>query len=94
MTFPKRQRIVDPELLTVVRGLPCLACGKTPSDPDHVTTRGAGGDDVATNVMPLCRAHHVMRHKRGIGYMARVFPAYRYWLEAAGRTDILERVGL
>ena len=39
-----------------------MVCGMTPSDPDHLRTRGAGGEFV----WPLCRAHHVERHQIGI----------------------------
>ena len=35
----------------------CLVCRKTPCDPHHVKTRGAGGKD-ENNVVPLCRQHH------------------------------------
>lgn len=48
------------------RGLPCLVCGAAPpSDPAHVTTRGAGGGD-RYNVVPLCREHHDEQHRNGI----------------------------
>ena len=61
------------------------------SDPDHVTTRGAGGGDTPDNVMPLCRRHHSERHQIGIGQMIRKYPSYRTWLQLAERTDILEQ---
>jgi len=40
----------------------CLACGEPVGDPDHIRTRGAGGDDEQANLRPLCRAHHDARH--------------------------------
>lgn len=86
----KRRRFVDHELLETVRELRCLACGRTPCDPDHVTTRGAGGDDVAVNVWPLCREHHSERHMKGLNHMAKKYPACMHWLELAGRLDVLE----
>lgn len=60
----KPERIRNQELLNDVRGRPCLICGQ-PSDPAHVRGRGAGGDDVATNVVPLCRLHHREQHQLG-----------------------------
>jgi len=62
-----------------------------PSDPDHVTSRGAGGSDVAENVWPLCREHHVERHAKGIGHMIRTYPGCRIWLEHAEREDVLTK---
>lgn len=47
-----------------VRGMPCLACGLTPSDPAHVRSRGAGGGRF--DIVPLCRAHHQEQHQHGI----------------------------
>ena len=35
-------------------------------DPHHLKTRGSGGDDSQTNVMPLCRLHHTELHKIGL----------------------------
>lgn len=90
----KKQRIVDPALLALVRTLPCLAClpiVSKPSQPHHVTSVGAGGDDVPENLMPLCPEHHSMWHQSGPGYMVREFPVIRSWLEEAGRRDVLER---
>lgn len=87
----KRIRVVDEELLETVRNLPCLHCGVTPVDPHHVTSVKAGGDDVATNILPVCRAAHILWHQKGPGYMIDNFPAIRYWLELAGRQDVLDR---
>lgn len=38
-------------------------CGKSPVDPHHVKTRGAGGSDLLA--VPLCRVHHVEVGFRG-----------------------------
>ena len=55
------------ELADMVIDLPCCVagCKRTPSDPAHVVSRGAGGeawiviDGVPIgNIAPLCRAHH------------------------------------
>ena len=88
----KSKRIVDEELLSVVRGLPCIACRQTPVHAHHVTSRGAGGHDTAENLMPLCVQHHAEWHQGGPGKMVRTYPSVRYWLEAAERWDVLERI--
>lgn len=90
--FQKQKRIIDKKVLKSVSGYRCIACGAPPpSDPDHVTTRGAGGGDTRDNVWPLCRGCHVLRHKRGIGYMVRSFVSCRSWLRAFNRQDILDK---
>lgn len=89
--FPKSKRIVDEDLLSIVRTLPCLACNQRPSDAHHVTSRGSGGHDIATNVMPLCRGHHTQWHAQGPGHMVRTYPAIKHWLELAGRQDVLSK---
>ena len=72
--------------------LPCLACGVPgPNDLDHITTRGAGGKDEDSNLWPLCRAHHVIRHAQGLSYMIKTFPKCKHWLIEHGREDILTR---
>lgn len=81
----------DRALLELVRTLPCMACTKTPSEAHHVTTRGAGGGDTPTNVMPLCSFHHRLWHFKGPGYMIENFKGVLYWLEFAERFDVIER---
>lgn len=81
----KSQRIVDEELLETVRGLACMCCQAPPrSHPHHLRSRGAGGDDVAENVVALCFDHHREIHQRGIDAMATRYPLFRTWLELAG----------
>ncbi len=87
----KKKRIKDQSLLDFIKTIPCIICGMIPSDPDHVTTRGAGGDDTAENVWPLCRKHHVERHAKGIKYMIDKYDGCKIWLELANRSDILEK---
>lgn len=87
----KKKRIVDKELLAFVRTLPCIICRKIPSDPDHITTRGAGGDDVAINIWPVCRDHHTERHNKGLPHMIRTYRSCEIWLTQAGREDVLEK---
>lgn len=88
----RQKRIKNQELLDFVKTLPCICCLQVPSDPDHITTRGAGGDDSAINVWPLCREHHTERHAKGILHMTRKYNACMTWLIEAGRTDVIERI--
>lgn len=88
----KRKRIVDEKLLEEIRTFPCLACLKTPcAEVHHVTTVKAGGDDVPTNLMPLCHEHHMEVHQGGWLKAMGKYPRVRRWLEAAGRQDVIER---
>lgn len=87
----KKIRIRDQYLLDFVKTLPCIICLKIPSDPDHVTTRGAGGGDTANNVWPLCREHHNERHNKGLSYMIEKYSSCTTWLQLADRQDILLR---
>lgn len=52
------------ERVEFIRNLPCLICGKRPSENAHVKSRGAGGN--STDVVPLCREHHQQQHDMGI----------------------------
>jgi hypothetical protein len=89
--FPKAPRIKDPELLATFRTFPCLACGAQPSEAHHITTRGAHGDDVPENLMPLCTYHHREWHSRGPGFMIQSYERVRGWLEHWKRDDVLAR---
>lgn len=89
---PKPKRIKDRDFLDFIRTIPCIVCGSLPSEGDHLTTRKAGGHDVANNVWPLCRREHTERHKIGLLTFIKKYPACRTWLELAGRTDILDKL--
>lgn len=70
--------------------LECAACTSSPpSDMDHITTRGAGGDDSLENMMPLCRVCHQIRHKPGIVYMADHYPGYVDYMDMVDRADVI-----
>lgn len=87
----KPKRIVDKKLLSLIsKQEACLICHRRPVDPDHITTRGAGGDDTLTNVWPLCRREHQERHRHGLGYMVDKYPVLKRWLISNGREDVLE----
>ena len=36
----------------------CRVCGYHSVDPAHIIPRSRGGDDVAENIVPLCRSCH------------------------------------
>jgi 5-methylcytosine-specific restriction endonuclease McrA len=91
MKFPKKTRIKNQELIDFIKTLPCLICYMRPSDPDHITTRGAGGHDLADNLWPLCRKHHNERHSKGLGFMIKKYSSCKQWLIKANRKDILEK---
>lgn len=85
MTLLKPKRIVDKNLLEVIRNLPCSACGKrAPSDPAHVKSRGSGGPDSAFNVIPLCRQHHSEQHASGFLNMIKKYPRFYLYLKSLG----------
>lgn len=92
MSHPKKKRIVDPKLLAAIRLMPCLICDARPVDPDHITTRGAGGGDTYDNVWPLCRFHHQVRHAKGIGFLFGISQNVRLWLASRERWDVIERL--
>jgi len=55
----------DSKYLDWMRKQPCVVCRRVPSDPDHHPSRGSGrGTDRRT--YPVCRMHHVERHRIGI----------------------------
>jgi hypothetical protein len=93
--FPKPRRIVDEELLSQFRLLPCMGCFKPShpharNHPHHVTSRGAGGDDVPRNLIPLCPPCHQEIHQHGNKAFAKKHGAFRYWCKSAEREDCLE----
>lgn len=85
MSYQKIKRIIDEELLDVVRSLPCVACNKPPPNhAHHLFSKGSGGDDVASNIISLCFSDHREIHDHGLTAMADKYPSVRYWLELAG----------
>lgn len=62
----KIKRIENRELIEKLKGLPCSICDASPVDIDHVTTRGAGGNDIESNLLPLCRMHHTEKGTIGV----------------------------
>ena len=78
--FPKPKRIKDPGALEEVRNSPCIICGKTPSDPNHIRSVGSGGGDERWNIVPFCRVHHCEWHLRGVTEMILDYPQVMQWL--------------
>lgn len=68
--------------------LRCWICLK-PGENHHIRTRGAGGGNEPTNVIPLCREHHTEIHKKGVRTMTQI---YKLPIDTSGiypkRTDI------
>lgn len=54
----------NPDFVEYIREQWCCCCGTPGSDPHHVKTRGAGGQD-EKNLVPLCRICHTTVHTRG-----------------------------
>ncbi len=90
MNFPKPKRKEDKKFLATFKHKPCLVCGKTPSEPDHIKTKGSGGGDVEGGVWPLCRQHHNERHNTGIRTFVLKYPALADWLERQAREEMKE----
>jgi hypothetical protein len=65
MSLSKKKRITNRQLLDTYHGMFCLVCYRCPSDPCHIKSVGAGGDDTEDNLIPLCREHHIEQHKIG-----------------------------
>lgn len=81
--IPKPKRKKNKKLLKEYHDKPCLVCERTPSDPDHIRTRGAGGHDEESNIWPLCRIHHVERHAIGLALFCKRY--YRAMMELKNR---------
>ena len=94
IAFPKPKREGNSKVLEMVRKQRCCACGAWPSDPHHVTTKGAGGGDTGDNVMPLCRRHHTEWHQRGPSLVCSKYGPVLEWLKAHERQDILIKAGM
>lgn len=78
----KPRRKQDRELIKYIKEeLWCIACGEPSPEAHHVKTRGAGGDDVAKNLIPVCRRHHNMFHSKGAKYMRERFEPVNLWFE-------------
>ena len=64
----QEQKFTLKNYLDYIREKPCLICGITPCDPDHLEARGMGGaksEMKDLSCVPLCRIHHTERHQFG-----------------------------
>lgn len=82
--LPKIKRVVNRKLLDKSKLKPCAVCRKTPTDPDHIITRGAFGPDENFNILPLCREHHTERHAIGYFKMCEKYPFLKQELYGRG----------
>lgn len=95
--IPKPKRIKSPKNLELCRKLPCIVCielqspQRSQTQPDHITSRGAGGGDEQTNLMPLCFEHHRQRHDLGIKSFIKKYDSVKLLLEVYGRTDLIDQ---
>lgn len=77
MVDPKPKRIVNNKLIKEVRKQPCAICGtRIGIDVHHIISRGAQGDDVPDNLLPLCRRDHQTLHQYGISKMIERYPHF------------------
>jgi len=84
--FPKQIRVKDEDVLQGFRDLPCVVCGKSaPSDPCHITSVGAGGDDAPENLISMCRTHHREQHDKGWNWMEVQYYNLKLILRGKGR---------
>ena len=66
MERKKHKRKTNPSLLRAVSREPCCIDGCSyRAQAAHIKSRGAMGDDVATNLAPLCWLHHTEQHTLG-----------------------------
>ncbi len=59
-------------------------CGSRPSDPDHIKTVGASGNDEESNLWPQCRKHHWERHFVGLTGFVNKYPKLKKELADRG----------
>lgn len=79
----KIERISDESTLDLFRGRPCVECGQS-SDPCHIRSVGAGGDDVEWNLISICRQHHTEQHQIGWVTFARKYRSVHLALRLKG----------
>ena len=63
LAFPKFARIRNQETIEKCKLPNCEICGRmTNNEPHHIITRGAGGPDIAENLIQLCPICHTKAH--------------------------------
>lgn len=76
----KPKRIVNKELIKVINRGSCIVCKSPGPDAHHVKSKKSGGDDVASNLMPLCRHHHRECHNIGLNRFSDKYNSVKSWL--------------
>lgn len=77
MSYPKPKRIKNRKLLDSFHDKACVinnyGCSGQVSG-HHIQSKGAGGPDVAENILALCHWHHVEIHKIGSSKFIEKYP--------------------
>jgi len=80
--YTKTKRIENKKLLKEIREKEnCLICGAPNPDPHHLISKGAGGDDSLSNLVPLCPIHHYEIHLIGKLSFAKKHESFQNWLD-------------
>ena len=85
----KEIRLVNKPLLAEFRKLPCVACRKRQNGvvAHHIKSRGAGGDDIYVNLMPLCPKHHAEIHTIGLTMFVSKYQLKEFMYERGWRFE-------
>lgn len=79
----------SPERAAFVKTLPCVVCGKGPSDNAHIRGDGCRRKGAAHLIVPLCHLHHTAGKQSLHALQPRLFQ--EYWhinlMELAEETD-------
>ena len=67
--------------VAAIKTLPCVVCGKWPSENAHARSRGAGG--TWRHVIPLCKEHHTEQHACGTVFYGGMLYTRNDFLEMA-----------
>lgn len=76
----KPKRKVDKALIKQINQGRCIVCSALNPDAHHVKSKKSGGDDVKSNLMPLCRLHHTEVHKIGLNRFSDKYAEVKGWL--------------
>lgn len=79
----KLRRIEDRKLLDSYHRMRCIVCnGLGSTVGHHIKSKGSGGDDVESNLMPLCARHHHEIHSIGLTEFSEKYNSVVHWLVA------------
>lgn len=85
MELEKAKRIVNKSLLKEYQKKSCEICGTFGNvSAHHVKSKGSGGHDYPTNLMPLCFMHHTEIHQLGLNKMIWKYPHLKNTLTDMG----------